>query len=527
MDWSVIRSFVIRHRFTIRDIGLVLGGVMAMLYCGWAIDLFANQGGIGERQALLELDEALLAGMLLGVGLLVVGWRHYRAQRREMARRIAAERRIREMAYQDALTGLPNRRRFDDALRVAVASPPRAGAAHGVFLLDLNGFKAINDVHGHAVGDEVLIEVARRLLGAMREGDLVARFGGDEFAVLAMHLAGAEAAANVALRVIEALEMPVTAAGAVHRVGAGVGIALVPADADDVDEALRKADVALYRAKAERRSALRFFETEMDSRVHERAAMERAIRAAIDADAIETVFRPTINLRTHAITGFEAVPRWSDATLGEVAPERFIAIAEETGLIHALAERVLRSACAAARGWPAHIALSVDLHAGQLRDRLLAARFIRIAAEAGLDPARLEIEITESALVANMDDARPLLAELRAAGMRIALDHFGTGYSTLYHLRNLKLDKVKIDRSFIASAAAGGEGESIMRALAGLGHGLGLTIAADGSYAPEQEAALIGSGVEEGQGSASAVPITAAEASALLAGAGPPGRRIA
>ncbi len=518
MDWESIRSFVIRHRFTIRDIALLVLGLVLLLYGGWAIDLFENENGISEHQAVIELDEALLAGLALGLGLLLVGWRHYRAQRHEMARRVAAERRIREMAYQDALTGLPNRRQFDDALRIAVDSPPRAGAAHGVFLLDLNGFKAINDLHGHNVGDEVLIEVARRLLGAMREGDLVARFGGDEFAVLATHLSGPEGATNVALRVIEAIDPPIEAAGAIHRVGAGVGIALVPADAATPDEALRKADVALYRAKAERRSALRFFEEEMDARVQDRAAMEAALRVAIDAGEVEAAFRPTINLHTHEVTGFEVEPRW-----GEVPPERFLAIAEETGLIHALAERLLRQGCAAACDWPPHVSLSVDLYPGQIKDRLLAARIVRILSEAGLDPRRLEVEITESALVANMDDARPLLGELRAAGVRIALDNFGTGYSTLYHLRTLTLDKVKIDRSFVEAAGGGGEGESIVRALAGLGQGLGLTIAAEGAARPEQEAALLGSGFDEAQSAGYARPVNAREAG-MLARSGPASR---
>jgi len=511
MDEDTVRSFIIRYRFTIRD-ALLLGlGLALLVYCTWAYDLFANESGVSEHQAVIELDEALLVGAVLGLGLVVVIWRFYRAHWRDMARR-AAERRIREMAYQDTLTGLPNRRKFDDALKVAVGSPPRSGAAHAVFLLDLNGFKAINDVHGHGVGDQVLIEVARRLLGAMRDGDLVARFGGDEFAVLAMHLSGPEAATNVALRVIEAIDPPIEAAGAIHRVGAGVGIALLPADADTPAEALRRADVALYRAKAERRSALRFFEEEMDARVHDRAAMEAALRAAIDADEIEAAFRPTINLRTHQVTGFEIEPRW-----GDVPAERFLSIAEETGLIHVLAERLLRRGCAAAAEWPAHVSLSVDLYPGQLKDRLLAARIVRILSETGMDPRRVDIEVTESALVANIDDARPLLGELRAAGMRIALDNFGTGYSTLYHLRTLKLDKIKVDRSFVDAAGTGGEGDSIVRALAGLGHGLGLTVVAEGAAPADREAVLIGSGFDEAQGDAGGA-VSAREAGMMVRG---------
>ena len=516
MAYAKVWRFVIRHRFAIRNWSLIIMAMLAAAYCAFAIDLFETQDQITVEQAKFELDEALLLGALLAFTLLAFGARHYFAQRREMARRIAAERQARELAYQDVLTGLPNRRQFDDALKAAIAAPPRAGAAHGVFLLDLNGFKQINDVHGHGVGDEVLVVVAQRLAAAMRDGDMVARFGGDEFAILATHLAGPEAATNVALRVIDALDTVIETSGGVHRVGVGVGIALAPTDAATVDEALRKADVALYRAKAERRSALRFFEPEMDARVQERAAMELALRAAIDADRIEAMYLPTVNLRTHEVIGFEVAPRWVDPEQGEIPLERFVAIAEDVGLIHALAERLLRQACEDACGWPAHVTLAIDLYPSQLKDRLAAARIVSILSETGLAPERLEIEITESALVADMDNAQAVLGALRGAGVRIALDNFGTGYSSLYHLRNLKLDKVKIDRSFIQAMASERESAGIVSALVGLGHGLGLTISADGIDARDQEASLITTGCEQGQGQLFSAPITAGEAQRLF-----------
>jgi diguanylate cyclase (GGDEF)-like protein len=516
MDFGRLRRFVIRRRFAIRNWSLILVGMLVALYCAFAIDVFQNQGSIGLDQAMIELDEALLAGVLLGFVLLIFGARHYHGQKREMARRIAAERHARELAYQDGLTGLPNRRQFDDALRAAIAAPPRAGASHGVFLLDLNGFKQINDVHGHGIGDEVLIAVAQRLSAAMRDGDMVARFGGDEFAILASHLAGPEAATNVALRVIEALDPVITAGDALHRVGGGVGIALVPTDATTIEEALRKADVALYRAKAERRSALRFFEPDMDVRVQERAAMECALRDAIDTGRIDATYQPTVNLQTHEVVGFEVAPRWIDPEKGEIALERFISIAEEVGLIHVLAERILRQACEAALRWPTHVTLSIDIYPTQLKDRLLPTRVVRVLAETGLAPERLEMEITESALVADMDGAQLALGSLRAAGIRIALDNFGTGYSSLYHLRNLKLDKIKIDRSFIHAMTSERESAGIVSALVGLGQGLGLTIAADGIDASDQEASLILSGCEQGQGGLFSTPMTASETSGIF-----------
>ncbi|MFS2108064.1 putative bifunctional diguanylate cyclase/phosphodiesterase [Sphingomonas sp. Sphisp140] len=500
----------------LRDIGVVLAAMAALTYCAFAFDIFENEPGIGIRQAEIELDEALLLGICLGAGLLLFGISQYVRQRREMSKRLAAEREVRKLAYQDVLTGLPNRRKFEDALDAAIHAPPRAGAAHAVFLIDLNGFKSVNDIHGHGAGDALLLVVAQRLLAAMRDGDIVARFGGDEFAILATHLADPEAAANIALRVIEALDEPVNAAGASHRVGAGIGIALMPTDAATAEELLRKADVALYRAKAERRSALRFFEPAMDARLQERAALEAGLRTALDENRIEIALRPTRDLRTHAVTGFDAAPRWLDPRNAGIAPERFLAIAEEVGLIHALGERILRLGCAAARAWPEQVTLGVSLHASQLRDHLLAARFLRILGEAGIAPSRLEVAITESAFVADLDNARSSLGALQNAGIRIALDNFGTGYSSLYHLRNFRLDKVKIDRSFVQAMTEERESASIVRALIGLGRGLGFTVAAEGIIASDQEGALLGTGCEQGQGDLLGTPLGAEEAAALF-----------
>jgi diguanylate cyclase (GGDEF)-like protein len=505
-----------RHRVTIRDLSIILVGALAALYFVFAVDVFANEGSVGEKVNVFELDEALLVGGLVTLALLGFAVKQYWSQKREVARRIAAEQYARELAYQDGLTGLPNRRQFEEALAAAVDSPPRASAAHAVYFLDLNGFKQINDVHGHRVGDEVLIVVGQRLSSAMRDGDMVARFGGDEFAILATHVTGSEAATNVAMRVIEAFASPIIAGGSIHGVGIGIGIVLVPADATTSEEAMRKADIALYRAKLERRSALRFFEPQMDARVHERAALERALRVAIDANMIEPVFQPTMRLATQELVGFEMTPRWIDADGSIVPVERFIALAEETGLIHALAENVLRKACEAARHWPHGVTLSTDIHPGQLRDNLLPTRIARLLRDTGLAPARLELEITESALVADLENARATLGALRASGVRITLDNFGTGYSSLYHLRNFKLDKIKIDRSFIQAMTTDPGSASIVDALVGLGRGLGLTVAAEGIDGIEQATLLLGNGCNVGQGTLFREPVDAQAALMLF-----------
>jgi len=363
-----LRNLIVRHRSSIKGLSLIVIGTLITLYCVYKVDVFTEQGG-PVRAETIELDEALSVSALVFLSLLTFGACQYLAQKREVARRIAAERHARELAYQDGLTALPNRRQYDEALKAALASPPRADAFHGVFLLDLNGFKQINDVYGHGVGDEVLVLVGQRLRSAMRDGDVVARFGGDEFAILALHLGGPEAATNVALRVIESLSTPISTGRASHCVGVGIGIALVPTDATDAETALRKADVALYRAKAERRSALRFFEPEMDVRVQGRTAMEAALRAA---------------------------------------------------------------------------------------------------------------------------------------------------YSSLYHLRNLKIDKLKIDRSFVLAMQSEKPSAEIVAALVGLGHGLGLTIVADGIEASDQEASVLRSGCDEGQGHHFSASLLAAETERLF-----------
>jgi diguanylate cyclase (GGDEF)-like protein len=515
MRHSAFWWFVRRHRVTFIGLLCILVLALASLVAAYYIDVFPNEAG-GVHQKTIELDEALAIAGLTTFSLFVFAVWQYTVSKREIKARTAAEQHARELAYQDGLTGLPNRRRYEEALKIAISAPPRAGASHAVFLLDLNGFKKINDVYGHGVGDDVLNLVAQRFKSATRDGDIVARFGGDEFAILATHLSGPEAATTVALRVIESLISPIRAAGVDHSIGVGIGIALLPGDASSSEEVLRKADVALYRAKAERRSALRFFEPAMDARVRERSTMEYALREALEHGHIVATFQPNVSLRNHRIIGFEVVPRWLDPKLGDVPPERFIEIADEAGLIHDLAAEVLRQACAASREWPSNIKLSVDVYPSQLRDPGLPAKVLTILQNHGLSPERLELEITESALVSDMEGAQRILGMLREAGVKIVLDNFGTGYSSLYHLRSFKLDKIKIDRTFVNSIVSEPASASIVNALVGLAQGLGLTIAADGVEAFEQEATLISSGCEQGQGRFFSQAISAEESTRLF-----------
>jgi diguanylate cyclase (GGDEF)-like protein len=517
MMWIIrIARFFSRHRATVRDLTLVTVFAALGVTLAYWVDIFPNEGGAGPRLRTVELDEALLVGGLTLLTGLLLFISRYSAQKQEMRRRIAAEAEVRKLAFQDALTGLPNRRQFDDALKAALASPPRSPGMHGVFLLDLNGFKRINDICGHAVGDEVLVIVAQRLFGAMREGDLIARLGGDEFAILAMNLMGPEAATNLARRVIQALDAPVMTGKKEHAVAVAIGVAFVPNDATTHDEILRKADVALYRAKAERRSALRFFEVQMDHHIHEHDAVARELRAALAANALDIVYQPSIDLGSGEVVAFEVLPRWTHCELGEIPPERFIPIAEEAGMIHELAESLLRRACVTASRWPAHVRLAMDLFPGQLQDSQLTTAILKVLAEYGIAPGRVELEVTESALVRDLRAAEATLSALCAAGVRITLDNFGTGYSTLYHLRACKLDKIKIDPAFVTGMSSEREKARLVSALVGLGQGLGLTIAADGIVTAGQGALLALSGCQQGQGQWISGPVSASETTLLF-----------
>jgi predicted signal transduction protein with EAL and GGDEF domain len=323
------------------------------------------------------------------------------------------------------------------------------------------------------------------------------------------------------LRAAENLAKSQEIAGVPRRLDSGIGICLFPFKACSAQEVMRRADVALYKAKADRQSSARFFDDDMDRYLREREFMERELRAAIAAEEIRPFFQPLVDLKTKAVVGFEALARWTHRELGDIPPERFIPIAEDAALIGELSDQLLRRACTAAGEWPRHVTLSFNISPVQLRDPTLGLRVLAILGATGLSPRRLEIEITESALVRDLAAAQEAIGALRDAGVRIALDDFGTGYSSLYHLRNFKVDKIKIDRSFIEKMGSERESAEIVSALVGLGRGLGLTITAEGIEQDGQQSDLVDKGCEEGQGFLFGAAVSAAEARKLFEAGAP------
>ena len=393
---AIVTRTLRRYRTTIWEGILLLAVMVVAALIAYEYDIFPNPPGVPTQEYVIEADEALALATLLCLGLLALSWHFLLLQRREVARRIEAERRAHELAMQDALTGLPNRRRFDQELKDALSAPPHSHGAHAVLLLDLNAFKRVNDLYGHGIGDEVLINIAMRLRRAARQEDLVSRFGGDEFAILARALAGSEDATNIALPVIKELDQPITTGPLKHHVGVSIGIALFPQDGRSEIEILRRADIALYRAKDEKpKSASRFFDADMDARTQERDLIERDLPGAISKGDVRPYYQPLVDLQTKHVVGFEALARWQHPTLGEVSPERFIPVAESCGLMTELTDHLLRQAARDAAGWPDNLTLSFNISPSQLKERTLGLRILTILAEAGLSPRRLEIELTE------------------------------------------------------------------------------------------------------------------------------------
>jgi diguanylate cyclase (GGDEF)-like protein len=448
-----------------------------------------------------EVDDIILVVLVLSVAIFIYGYRRYQDLSAEVRARAKAEAEAHNLARHDPLTGLPNRRFFEETLAERLQTL-EDGEILAVILLDLNGFKPVNDTHGHAVGDEALRIFASRIAAVLRPKSFLARLGGDEFAIVKPHMTSPDAAANLGRRIIGTIAAPLVLDTVTVGLGVSVGIAIAPNDGTSADVLLRRADRALYRAKLAGGSSVCFFEQEMDAHFDRRINTERELRKTVELNSGEIVphYQPLISLADGKVIGFEALSRWKNDVLGPIAPDIFIPIAEETRLICPLGDALLRRACLDARSWPHDYLLAFNVSAVQLREPGFGLRLLSILSETGFNPHRLEVEITETAVVENIDLVQATIADLRQAGVRVALDDFGTGYATLSHLCTLQIDKIKIDKSFVSKLFGHENGEVIIRAILGLAHGLGLTTTAEGVEDEKQLAFLKDHGCGEGQG---------------------------
>ncbi|WP_277980632.1 putative bifunctional diguanylate cyclase/phosphodiesterase [Sphingomonas phyllosphaerae] len=429
----------------------------------------------------------------------------------------AKEAQAHHLAYHDTLTGLPNRAAFNQAGDQLLAHAPDEGV-HAVLLIDLDRFKQVNDTLGHLGGDQLIQLVAARLQALIGAGDLVARLGGDEFAVLVSTRADEEAVGALAGAMVAALREPFTVLGTHVFIGASIGIACHPRCSGDRSELMRMADIAMYRAKAGGRDGHCFFTEDMDESVKMRRAIEHDLRRALATQRELMVhYQPRMNADGGRVIGLEALVRWHHPDRGLLAPDAFIPIAEETGLIHELGAWVLRDACAVARAWPS-LSIAVNLSPVQFRARGIAADLIEIVRHAGARPQQIELEVTESILLDDDDAVHDALAALRHAGFRIALDDFGTGYSGLGYLSKFEVDKIKIDQSFTRRLGESADAAAIIQAVVRLGQAMGLAVSAEGVETREQRAFLEHAGCNELQGFLFSAAVPSGALAALLGG---------
>ena len=433
----------------------------------------------------------------------------------DITERRKADAKISHMALHDTLTNLPNRVFFREQIEHRLAHRAR-DQKFAVLCLDLDGFKRVNDTLGHSFGDRLLQQVAGRMRGCLREGDCISRLGGDEFAVLQGSLKESSDAIGLADRLFEAARAPFDLAGQQVVIGVSIGIAMAPTDAVDPDQLLKNADLALYRAKAGGRGTYRFFEPEMDALMQARRVLELDLREALANEQFEIFYQPLVNLDRHEITGFEALIRWNHPKRGLVSPADFIPLAEETGIIVPIGEWVLRQACREAINWPTHVSVAVNLSPAQFRMRDLPQMVLSALTQAGLSSHRLELEITESVLLIDNESTVATLHQLRDLGVRISMDDFGIGYSSLNYLRKFPFDKIKIDRSFVQDLASSEDAKAIVRAITGLGASLGMTTTGEGVETQEMLDYLKEQGCTEGQGYFFGKPSPASEAFKLF-----------
>lgn len=435
---------------------------------------------------------------------------------RDLTAQRESEARIAHLALHDPLTDLPNRRFFVEMVNKTIAGAARGRRSFALLALDLDGFKLVNDLYGHAGGDELIRAFSRRISEHLRAGDVLARLGGDEFAILQSDVTHPEQSISLAQRLVDALREPVRIGHTDCTVSASIGVAVYPSDGDEVDDLIRNADTAMYRAKADGKATFRFFEAGMNEVLEQRRRLEQRLRVALAGEGMGLAYQPLVDCGARDVIGFEVLARWVDAELGPVAPLEFIPVAEESGLIVRLGDYVLKKACREAATWPSHLKVAVNLSAVQFRRDGLVQSVREALAESGLPGHRLDLEITENILIENRDYVLKVLTELKSLGVTISMDDFGTGYSSLSYLKSFPFDKIKIDREFVSELDTENGNTSIVRAITSMGKSLQMRVVAEGVETRSQAEILRELDCDELQGFLIARPMPPEEVASFL-----------
>ena len=509
--WVHLNS-VANARRDVVVLGILIGAIVLLIWNG---SLFFHElnfvGGGGEGV------KVTTTALTLNVALILFGWRRYVDVQHESERRAESDARAAVMATTDAMTGLLNRKGFADESARLAKSAVSSGEALTMLSVRLDRFKSVNDRHGHDVGDELLRRLASGILGLVNRQVAVARLSGDEFALaLVRPLSDAPTIDTLAELLLRTITQPYEFEGKYIQLGAYVGIARADGRPVAVADLLRRADIALDQARSSRSARPLWFDAGMESALIAQSEVEQGIRFALEHEQFEPYFEPQIDLASGRLIGFEALARWNHRLSGLIMPDQFITVAEEIGLIGRLSEQVMRAAFRAAVDWHPSIKLSVNVSPKMLGDAWLAQKIVRLLSETGFPANRLVVEITESSLFADIDQARTILDSLKNQGIRIALDDFGTGFSSLSYLRTLPFDVIKIDRSFIATLRRDRQSAAIVRAVTTLATALDVPVTVEGIEDAATLEAVVAMGCAVGQGWYFGKPMTADQASAMV-----------
>ena len=495
--------------------GVSVAATLLVIASGWSVVASVYRS---LRGGLSVSDNILVSVLLLNVALTLLGWRRYRALKHEVALRRAAEARASELATSDPLTGLLNRRALGEGGARMIESTLTRQRSVAMLMIDLDHFKAINDLHGHMTGDQLLRAAAEAMMAPLPPHAIAARLGGDEFAcAFPFDPAMAAAVDSVADAILARMAEPFLVGGVEVQIGASMGIARTEAGCRTIDTLMRRSDIALYAAKRAGRNRRAWFDGSMERELELRNEIELGLRAGIPTGQIVPWFEQQVDLATGALIGFELLARWEHPEHGLIEPSAFIPIAEESGLIGELSMSLIRSALEEARHWHPALLLGVNISPAQMRDPWLAQKIVKLLFEMNFPAERLEIEITEAALLENLGFASSIIGSLKNQGIRVALDDFGTGYSSLTHLRALPLDRIKIDRSFVMRMARDPEAAALVRMIISLADSLGIAAMAEGVETGEIHRMLTGLGCPTGQGWHFGRAIPARATRALLA----------